>query len=38
MRTLPAHREVVRLMAVDAGGERLLGEYTFNHSPFQSPR
>jgi anti-sigma factor RsiW len=38
MRTLPAHREVVRLVAVEPGGERLLGEYTFNHSPFQSAR
>lgn len=33
VRTLPAHRQVVRLLSVDEGGERLLGEYTFNHSP-----
>ena len=33
MRTLPAHRQVVRLVAVGADGERVLGEYTFNHSP-----
>ncbi len=32
LRTLPAHREVVRLVAVEAGEERVLGEYTFNHS------
>jgi hypothetical protein len=32
-RTLPAHRQVVRLLSVEDGGERLLGEYTFNHSP-----
>jgi hypothetical protein len=33
LRTLPAHRQVVRLLAVGAEGERVLGEYTFNHSP-----
>jgi anti-sigma factor RsiW len=33
VRTLPAHRQVMRLVAVGADGERLLGEYTFNHSP-----
>lgn len=33
IRTLPAHRYVVRLMAVGADGERELGEYTFNHTP-----
>ena len=33
VRTMPAYRRVVRLVAVDAGGERLVGEYTFNHSP-----
>lgn len=33
VRTLPAHRQVIRLVAVGAEGERLLGEYTFNHSP-----
>ena len=35
MRSLPAHREVVRLVAVEEGGERLLGEYTFNHSAYR---
>ena len=35
MRSLPAHREVVRLMAVEEGGDRLLGEYTFNHSQYR---
>ena len=34
IRAMPAGREVVRLVAVAAGGERLLGEYTFNHSPY----
>ncbi len=33
MRTLPAHRQVWRLVAVGAEGERVIGEYTFNHSP-----
>lgn len=33
VRTLPAHRQVMRLVAVGADGERVLGEYTFNHSP-----
>lgn len=32
LRRLPAHREIVRLVSVEAAGERLLGEYTFNHS------
>jgi hypothetical protein len=34
VRAMPAGREVVRLVAVEAGGDRLLGEYTFNHSPY----
>lgn len=34
IRAMPAHREVVRLIAVEAGGERVLGEYTFNHTPY----
>lgn len=33
MRTLPASRQVVRLVAIEGDGERVLGEYTFNHSP-----
>lgn len=33
VRTLPAHRQCVRLIAVEAGGERVVGEYTFNHQP-----
>lgn len=33
VRTLPAHSFVVRALAVGADGERVLGEYTFNHSP-----
>ena len=35
MRSLPAHRELVRLLAVEQGGERVLGEYTFNHSQYR---
>lgn len=33
LRTMPAHTQVVRLVAVEPGGDRVLGEYTFNHSP-----
>ena len=33
IRTLPAHRQVVRVLAVGRDGERVLGEYTFEHSP-----
>ena len=38
IRTLPAHRRVMRLVAVGADGERVLGEYTFNHSPWTENR
>jgi anti-sigma factor RsiW len=31
VRSLPSHREQMRLVAVEANGERLLGEYTFDH-------
>jgi hypothetical protein len=31
VRRLPSHDIVVRLLAVDAGGERELGRYTFHH-------
>jgi hypothetical protein len=30
----PAHVERLRLVAVRAEGERLIGEYTFNHTPW----
>ena len=33
IRHLPAHLQRMRLVAVDANGERVLGDYTFNHSP-----
>lgn len=36
LRALPASVRRYRLIAVEAGGDRLLGEYTFEHSP--SPR
>ena len=32
IRSLPSHRDIVRILAVGADGERVLGEYTFNHS------
>ncbi len=34
VRTSGAARQRMRLMAVDISSERLLGEYTFNHSPY----
>jgi anti-sigma factor RsiW len=36
VRSLPAHQQVVRLVAVGGAGETLLGEYTFNHSPHRN--
>jgi len=37
IRARPAHVERIRLVAVEAGGERLLGEYTFDHTPWPEP-
>jgi hypothetical protein len=34
LRAAPAHRARVRLLAVDRGGERLIGEYAFHHRPW----
>ena len=34
LRKLPASTLRMRLMAVDASGERVIGEYTFNHTPY----
>lgn len=34
VRRLPAHRIEIRLIAVEPGGERLLGHYTLNHTPW----
>ena len=36
LRALPAHVQRMRLLAVDPQGERVLGEYTFDHSPWPS--
>ena len=36
VRTLPAHVVAVELFAHDAGGERPLGRYRLNHSPWQA--
>jgi hypothetical protein len=38
IRARPAHVERVQLVAVEAGGERLLGEYTFDHTPWPGHR
>jgi hypothetical protein len=34
LRALPAHVQRMRLLAVDPQGERVLGEYTFHHTPW----
>ena len=31
LRTMPTHRNRIELVAVDAGGERVIGDYTLNH-------
>jgi anti-sigma factor RsiW len=33
LKQLPAHTDVVRLIAVDEAGDRLLADYTFVHTP-----
>jgi hypothetical protein len=33
LRAMPSHQHRVRLVAVDASGERVIGDYTFNHTP-----
>jgi hypothetical protein len=33
LKTMPAFQMQMRLIAVDEGGEREIGDYTFNHSP-----
>jgi hypothetical protein len=33
MRMAPAHVAVIKLVAVEEAGERILGQYTFNHRP-----
>lgn len=39
LRKLPASRTRMQLIAVDsAGRERVLGDYTFNHTPYAEPR
>jgi len=35
LRTKPSHRHHMRLVAVDAAGERIIGEYTFVHTAGQ---
>jgi hypothetical protein len=34
LRTMPVHVQRMRLLAVDPDGERVLGEYTFHHTPW----
>lgn len=35
LRALPATTQRVRLLAVTEDGERILGDYTFNHTPYR---
>lgn len=37
VRRQPAHQARMRLIAVSDRGERIVGEYTFNHSPWRPP-
>jgi hypothetical protein len=36
IRTMPSHRRRFRLVAVDESGERVIGEYTFNHTAHEA--
>lgn len=36
IRAMPPHQHRVRLVAVDASGERVIGDYTFNHTAHNS--
>lgn len=36
IRTMPSHQHRMRLLAVDEGGERVIGDYTFNHTAHAS--
>lgn len=36
LRALPATTVQVRLLAIDQGSERVLGDYAFKHTPYQS--
>jgi hypothetical protein len=37
LRARPAHVVTFRLLAIEPAGERLLGEYTFDHTPWPGP-
>jgi anti-sigma factor RsiW len=37
IRSMPSHRAVIRLVAMEEGGERVIGDYTFFHSRFGHP-
>ena len=32
IRAMPSHRQRLRLVAVDPSGERIIGDYTFDHT------
>jgi hypothetical protein len=37
LRTLPASTLRIHLLSVDEHGERVIGDYTFNHTPYAEP-
>jgi hypothetical protein len=36
LRTMPSHRRRFRLVAIDADGEHVIGDYTFNHTAHEA--
>lgn len=36
LRTMPSHRRRYRLVAIDEDGERVIGDYTFNHTAHEA--
>jgi hypothetical protein len=36
LRTMPSHRRRFRLVAIDESGERVIGDYTFNHTAHEA--
>jgi hypothetical protein len=38
LRAMPSHQHRMRLVAVDASGERVIGDYLFNHTRYRPGR
>jgi hypothetical protein len=36
IRSMPSHRQRLRLVAIDENGERVIGDYTFNHTAHEA--